>query len=358
MTGSDGYADGEIVLVVVFQAFWGVLCVCSKGGADGQHGNEQVFGTHHRIAKIQIRAGFCNICCNLKQYIINFEKRSGYLIMKNKIQIDTSLLFPALDIKLIELLKSLSDEEWNAQTVAKRWTVKDIASHLLDGNLKGLSISRDGYFGEQASAINSFSDMVSFLNNLNMTWTSVTKRLSPKVLIELLEITGKAYSAFLTTLDPAQDSLLSVAWAGQEVSPNWFHIAREYTEKFLHQQQIRDATGRPGIMTKEFYYPFIDTLMYALPHTFNNVIADLGTTVTVVINSDIGGQWNVVKSENGWELSKEIINTADATVIIDPDTAWKLFSKSWRPAFVLDKIAVKGDVQLARKTLEMVSVMA
>lgn len=278
--------------------------------------------------------------------------------MKNKIQIDPSLLFPALDTKLIELLTSLSDEEWNAQTVARLWTVKDVASHLLDGNLRGLSITRDGYFGEQAPAINSFSDMVSFLNNLNLTWTSATKRLSPKVLIALLEITGKEYSAFLTTLDPAQDALLSVAWAGQKVSPNWFHIAREYTEKFLHQQQIRDAVGRPGIMTKELYYPFIDTLMYALPHTFNNVIADLGTTVSVIISSDIGGQWNIIKSENGWELSKEMVNTADASVTIDPDTAWKLFSKSWRPAFVYDKVLVKGDVELARKTLEMVSFMA
>ncbi|MEO8240286.1 MAG: maleylpyruvate isomerase N-terminal domain-containing protein [Flavobacterium sp.] len=71
--------------------------------------------------------------------------------MKNSkiIPIQTSHLFSVLDELLIELLKSLTEEEWNVQTIAKKWTVKDIASHLLDGNLRGLSISRDHFFLEK-----------------------------------------------------------------------------------------------------------------------------------------------------------------------------------------------------------------
>ena len=68
--------------------------------------------------------------------------------MKDQILLSTSKLLPILDRKLIELLSSLTPDEWNAQTVAKRWKVKDVASHLLDGNLRGLSITRDHYFGE------------------------------------------------------------------------------------------------------------------------------------------------------------------------------------------------------------------
>lgn len=68
--------------------------------------------------------------------------------MKDQILLSTSKLLPILDEKLIELLSSLTPDEWNAQTVAKRWKVKDVASHLLDGNLRGLSITRDHYFGE------------------------------------------------------------------------------------------------------------------------------------------------------------------------------------------------------------------
>lgn len=278
--------------------------------------------------------------------------------MNQPIPIQTLHLFPKLDKMLIELLSSLTDDEWNSQTVAKLWKVKDVAAHLLDGNIRGLSISRDGYFGEKAENINSYQDLVAFLNNLNLTWTSATKRISPKLLTFLLEVTGQQYTQHLHSLDPYSNAIFSVAWAGQEVSPNWFHIAREYTEKFLHQQQIRDAIHKPRIMTKEFFYPFIDTLMFAFPFTFREVQADSGTIVTVVVTGDIGGQWNIEKTEAGWILRKEITKKSDAIVKIDPNTAWKLFSRSWKPEHVIDKVEIMGNRTLGENALRMVAFMA
>lgn len=83
--------------------------------------------------------------------------------------IETIHLFPILDAKLMELLHSLAADEWDMQTVAKRWKVKDVAAHLLDGNLRGLSVSRDNYFGEKPENIHSYQDLVDFLNQLNMS---------------------------------------------------------------------------------------------------------------------------------------------------------------------------------------------
>lgn len=278
--------------------------------------------------------------------------------MTNKIEIETLHLFPILDRKLIELLKSLTVEEWESQTVAKLWKVKDVASHLLDGNLRALSTSRDKYFGEKPENINSYQELIGFLNHLNMSWTSATKRLSPQVIINLLEITGKEYTEHLKTLNPFENAIFSVAWAGQETSPNWFHIAREYTEKFLHQQQIRDAVGRQGIMTKELFYPFVDTFMFAFPHTFSNVLAENGTTVSIEVSTDIGGIWNIIKTDTGWGLDKSKNIDTHAKVIIDPETVWKLFSKSWKPEQVTDKVKVSGNTTLAKQALNIVAVMA
>lgn len=278
--------------------------------------------------------------------------------MTNEIKIETLHLFSILDRKLIELLKSLSLEEWDSQTVAKLWKVKDVASHLLDGNLRGLSTSRDSYFGEKPENIQSYQDLVGFLNKLNMSWTSATKRLSPQVITNLLEITGKEYTEHLKTLNPFDNAIFSVAWAGQEISPNWFHIAREYTEKFLHQQQIRDAVGRQGIMTKELFYPFVDTFMFAFPHTFSNVSAENGTTVSIEVSTDIGGIWNIIKTDKGWVLDKSKNIDTHAKVIIDPETVWKLFSKSWKPEQVTDKVKVSGNTTLAKQALNIVAVMA
>lgn len=278
--------------------------------------------------------------------------------MNNNIAIETLHLFPVLDEMLIELLNSLTEAEWNTQTVAKLWSVKDVASHLLDGNLRALSTSRDGYFGEKPENINSYQDLVAYLNHLNLTWTNATKRLSPKVLTNLLATTGTAYTEHLKTLDPFKNAVFSVAWAGQETSQNWFHIAREYTEKFLHQQQIRDAVGKPGIMTKELFYPFLDILMYAFPHTFRNVPAETGTVVSLKVTTEIGGQWNIVKTDDHWNLTKHKNVSPDSQLIIDPHIAWKLFSKSWKPEQIVDKVEILGDRGLGEQALKIVAVMA
>jgi len=278
--------------------------------------------------------------------------------MTNEIQIETLHLFPTLDRKLIELLNSLTAAEWESQTVAKLWKVKDVASHLLDGNLRGLSSSRDRYFGEKPENIHSYQDLVDFLNYLNMSWTNATKRLSPQVIVNLLEITGKEYTEHLKTLNPFDTAIFSVAWSGQETSLNWFHIAREYTEKFLHQQQIRDAVGKQGIMTKELFYPFIDTFMFAFPYTFSKISAENGTIVSIEVSTEIGGVWSIIKTDNGWNLGKSENLNAHAKVIIDPETIWKLFSKSWKPEDVTDKIKILGDTTLAKQALNTVAVMA
>ncbi|MGZ5254896.1 MAG: maleylpyruvate isomerase N-terminal domain-containing protein [Flavitalea sp.] len=264
----------------------------------------------------------------------------------------------SLENQLFTLLNSLTPAEWEAPTIAKRWKVKDIASHLLDTTLRGLSTSRDNYFGEEPKNTDDYSLLVSYLNKLNMEWTSATARLSPQVLLSLMKSYGKEYIDHLSTLDPEAPAIFSVAWAGQNTSPNWFHIAREYTERFLHQQQIRDSTGKPGLMTREYFYPFMDILMNALPHTYRNVSAPLGTRVSVVISTQIGGRWDIVKTNSGWEFDIDNDLSANATVTMSPEVAWKLFSKGLSPLEVRNQVEISGDIGLGLTTLQMVSVMA
>lgn len=274
------------------------------------------------------------------------------------IPIETLPLFSILDDLLIQLLKSLSEEEWNAQTVAKKWKVKDIASHLLDGNLRGLSISRDHFFGEKPENINSYEDLVAFLNQLNMSWTNATKRVSPAVITNLLEITGKQYSEHLQTLKPYEEAIFSVAWAGEETSLNWFHIAREYTEKFLHQQQIRNAVGKQALFTKTLFYPFIHTFMQALPYAYKDTAAKEGTIVTLIVNTEIGGQWNIIKEKDTWKFIESFDTEPTAIVKINPDDAWLLFSKGMTPDEAKQKVKIIGDQKLAEIALNIVAVMA
>jgi hypothetical protein len=50
---------------------------------------------------------------------------------------------------------------------------------------------------------------------------------------------------FHKSLDPLAPAAFAVSWAGEETSSNWFDTARELTERWHHQQQIRLATIGP-----------------------------------------------------------------------------------------------------------------
>ena len=272
--------------------------------------------------------------------------------------IQTVHLFPILDQKLIELLKSLSNDDWHKTTVARLWSVKDVASHLLDGNLRTISGSRDNYNIPPDREINSYEDLVGFLNKLNSDWVNATKRLSPGVLIDLLESTGKEYSLIMSEQDLDREARFAVAWAGEQRSKNWFHIAREYTEKWHHQQQIREATGKQGIITEQLYYPFIDTLLRGLPHTYRNVDAQPGTAVGIDVGLEQPFLRFLIKEQDGWKIENHYSNETNATVRIPPGTAWKLFTKAIKPEEAEEDITISGDSNLAKVALNLIAVMA
>lgn len=276
----------------------------------------------------------------------------------HEIPINVLPLFPEIDRLLINLLKSLSPAEWSLSTIAKLWTVKDIASHLLDGNLRTLSFSRDKYFIDPPQNVESYRDLVSYLNQLNADWVKATKRLSFRVITDLLEVTGKQYYEELQRLDPFEESVFPVAWAGEERSLNWFHIAREYTEKFIHQQQIRDTVKTPALLTQQFFCPFLETCMYALPYTYRNLDANDGTSITFIVTTAIGGQWFLVRRTGKWILLKDKPLNCDATISMGPNTAWKLFSKGISPEQAKKEAIITGNQVLAETALTMVSVMA
>jgi uncharacterized protein (TIGR03083 family) len=281
-----------------------------------------------------------------------------------KVPIETIHLFPVVNQKLVALLRSLSPEEWQLPTVAKMWTVKDVAAHLLDTNTRTVSQSRDKYFGEKPPPIRSNDDLVAFLNQLNAAWVNAMKRVSPAVLTDWIENTNDAYYQQLAAQDPMGEAIFGVSWAGEDTSCNWFHIAREYTEKWHHQQQIRDAVNKPGILTKELYHPVLDTFMQALPFTYRNTTAAEGTVVRVTVTGEGGGDWYLVKTgdlpagRQDWELGIREGTVPAAHTTIDGSVAWKLFSKSWRRKEVQPFAQTTGDRVLGEVVLDMISVVA
>jgi uncharacterized protein (TIGR03083 family) len=277
--------------------------------------------------------------------------------MRTPKPIFTVELFPELERKLIELLRCLRHDEWSLPTLAKQWTVRDVAAHLLDGNLKRLSMQRDGFFGSPAPQIESYETLIAFINRNNAEWVQAARRLSPPVLTELLETTSKQVCDFFRTLDPFAPALWSVAWAGERQSANWFDVAREYTERWHHQQQIREAVNRPGITGRELYFPVLDTFMRGLPHAFRSVTAPQGTTVEVKITGEAGGAWWIERADSSWKIS-ELVEKPEAVISIDQELAWKVFTKAIDAGSAAQQVQLLGDRALGLQVLSLVAVLA
>jgi mycothiol maleylpyruvate isomerase-like protein len=151
-------------------------------------------------------------------------------------------LMRSVDEKLIELLRSFAPSDWDMQTVVPQWKVRDVAAHLLDTVLRKLSMARDSWFVE-AVEIRSPRDVSELVNRLNAEGVTVYRRLSPPILIDMMKMACDQSACFHESLDPFGRAMFAVSWAGEEQSLNWFDTARELTERWHHQQQIRLATG-------------------------------------------------------------------------------------------------------------------
>ncbi len=280
------------------------------------------------------------------------------ITMKKPENIDFVALMPELDQLLFKLLEGLSAEDWGQQTISPKWKVKDVAVHLLDGNLRTLSMLRDKYYGEKPENINSFEDLIDFLNRLNADWVKATKRLSPKVIIDLLKSSGKEYCDYLATLDLNDKAGFSVAWAGENESKNWFHIAREYTEKWHHQQQIRLAVGdEQELLEEKWYLPYLDTSVRALPHHYRNVEGKEVDLVKFTFLGKTEKSW-FLYYDNGWELLSSTNQEPSSEVKIRDSYAWKIFTKGIKREEAIENSEIIGDKKLGEKIFDMIAVMA
>jgi uncharacterized protein (TIGR03083 family) len=278
-------------------------------------------------------------------------------VIVKKVPIETLHLFAPLHEKLLELLRSLTAEEWLLPTIARQWNVKDVAAHLLDTSIRYISANRDGHTVFPKPPVSSYTETIAWLNGLNKEWVLAMKRVSPAVLIEWIEAAGKKQHELLQQVDMFAPAPFPVSWAGEETSMNWFHVAREYTERWHHQQQIRDAVNKPGILNNKFYYPVLDTFMRALPYAYRPISAEENTTVQVTISGEGGGDWFITMKQV-WQLSTNKPVAVHARIVVDGSLAWKLFTRSWRKGDVVHAISIEGDASLAEPVLEMVTVMA
>jgi hypothetical protein len=196
---------------------------------------------------------------------------------------------------------------------------------------------------------------VDLVNRLKQEWVVAARRMSPRLLRELLALIGPEVESYFSSLD-VEAIGSPVSWAGRDPAPVWFDIAREFTERWHHQQQIRDATGQPPLYDPYFLSPVLDTFVRALPHSFRHAAPE-GTVVRLEISGDAGSTWFLLRTELRWELTLEYETEPAVDVILPQDTAWRMFTKGVDPETAQTSALIRGDAALASSIFRTVSVI-
>lgn len=268
----------------------------------------------------------------------------------------TAHLFKTLDGKLLELLRSLAIDEWQRPTIVPKWNVRQIVAHLLDTALRRLSFGRDG--GTHSGPALSDREVADLVNRLNAAGVEAYGRLSPSVLITLTAAIIPQLHEYLESLEPFAPATFPVSWAGETESAVWFDIARELTERWHHQQQIRLAVDRPGIMTPELYGPVLECFMRGLPHAYREVPARAGSVVEVTVTGECGGTWWLERASSHWVLvTTPARERIDARTAIPQSIAWRVFTKGISRDEAKSQVSISGDEALGAAALGMTAIV-
>jgi uncharacterized protein (TIGR03083 family) len=274
--------------------------------------------------------------------------------------LDARPLFPGERAALLELLSDLPPEQWTLPTVCPGWSVKDVAAHLLADDLGRLSGGRDGFANPDFATgldVATWAGLVAAIDRQNDLWVRAMRRLSPGVLVDLLRFTAEPTAAYFAALDLAAVGR-PVDWAGPDPAPVWLDLAREYTERWVHQQQICDAVRRPGLTGREWLHPVLDAFARALPHALHEVAAPPGSRVALEVLGEAGGVWLAERGATGWSLGRGETTGAWAGVSLDQDLAWRLFTRGVAPEVAAERVAVTGDPEAVCRVLRMVAILA
>ncbi|MBM3736266.1 MAG: maleylpyruvate isomerase family mycothiol-dependent enzyme [Acidobacteria bacterium] len=271
-------------------------------------------------------------------------------------RIDAVEALERVEAELLVLLSTITPDEWDAPTIVRGWHVRHIAGHLLDTATRKLTILRDGFSAERPSSA-APEDVREFVNRLNAEGVRVYGRLSRHVVRMLMAQVSLDYCNWHRGLDPMASAGFSVSWAGEAKSANWFDTARELTERWHHQAQIRLALDRPPLYARELYHPVLDCFMRVLPYAYRNVDAPLGTIVSLRVDGPAYDDWQLYRSPDGWLLTGGLDSQPNTAVTVPGDIAWRMFTKGIERSELERRVVIDGDRSLGRPALDAVAIV-
>ncbi|TMR98818.1 maleylpyruvate isomerase family mycothiol-dependent enzyme [Nonomuraea basaltis] len=269
--------------------------------------------------------------------------------------IDVRPLFPREREAMLDLLRALSPADWAKPTICPGWNVHDVAGHVLNDYMRRLSGMRDGHGG---AVFANDETLPAFIARTNEEFVRASRQLSPQLLIELLDHLGPQLDAVWAARDLEAPAGLNVSWAATDIdSATWLDIGREYTEFWVHQQQVRDAVSVPGATQPDLMAPALNIFARALPYTLRMHERPEGTVAHLDVHGPAGGQWSTAWQDGRWRMVTPGREPA-ARVSMDQDTFWRLATRGITVEEARERSKPSGDPELTAAMTTLLAVVA
>jgi uncharacterized protein (TIGR03083 family) len=243
---------------------------------------------------------------------------------------------------LLAILDSLDPDDWQRSTPCPAWTVHDLVLHLIGDDLGVLAMLRDGHMTPLPS--DAPAEFAAAIDHLNETWIrAAAPRLSARVLRGLLVWAGHETHVFFASLGADVESPMGVSWAGGTPSPHGLEVAREYTERWLHQQQLREAVGRAPLADPILTRVLLQSLAHCLPVAYADTEAAEGAAVRLEITDFPTLAIGLRREGPGWRLVPgRTLGDADCSVAAPGEPLWRAWTTNGTPADLRAAATIKG----------------
>ncbi len=244
---------------------------------------------------------------------------------------------------VLDLLPTLSDQDWSQPTDCPAWTVHDVAAHLahLEAVLAGHDTShRPGEDGNAVAA--------------DFTQAGVEDR-AGRAPDELIEEFRAAVDARIEALDPLPDPggmpdvTVSARWTWEVLLRN------RVVDVWVHEQDIRRAVNRPGSLGSDGAKVTTHTLAAGMPFVLGKRVAPpVGTSVVWTLTGEVPMELGAVIGDDG-RATNDVRDAPTARLTMTSDAFTTLAAGRRTPDQV--DVEIAGDDDLASSVLAAMSVV-
>lgn len=248
----------------------------------------------------------------------------------------------------VELVAAVPSDEWSLPTDLPGWDVRAVVSHVahLEGILAGAP--------EEKADVPELPHVAGPMGQFTEIGVITRREVDPAVILEQIRSYTAARHAALTAAPPSDPHAPApglfglIGWNARTLLRN------RPLDIWMHEQDVRRATGRPGNLDSPGARHSADYLLESLGFVLGKRLkADPGTTLVAYVEGHRAAVVAVDESGRGVPLP-EPLSDPDVILRMDRET-FILLAGGRRPA-AADHVAVEGDRELAARFLAALAV--